>query len=297
MKINSQLSHFLHSNWGPETSKKPFTLGPNQLITRFLRNISKHWHAFCHKNHIKPIKERIYAFNPMRAFDTDNQKYLKSTIRRGVIFYIAIALLAVPSGLCSMQHQVPDYEPPFDMSLLFQNNPKQVLDSLSATTNTQSEQENKTVSGAPDPVVAPESDSPYHEVIVRASESYRVDPALIRAIIMAESGYNPNAVSHRGARGLMQLMPTTAKSLGVEDAFDPALNIDGGVRYFKKLLDRFKGDVELALAAYNAGSRYVRKYNGVPPFRATRLYIKKVLHYHKKYKQEMAANETVEPSV
>ena len=132
---------------------------------------------------------------------------------------------------------------------------------------------------------------PFHSYIMQASQAYEVDSALIRAIIMVESGNNPQAVSHRGAQGLMQLMPTTAKWLGVQDAFNPEANINGGVRYFKRLLDRFDGDVELALAAYNAGSRYVRKYNGVPPFRATRRYIKKVLRYHQHYSEEMAIND------
>ena len=104
---------------------------------------------------------------------------------------------------------------------------------------------------------------------------------------MVESGYNPDAVSDRGAQGLMQLMPTTAQWLGIRDAFNPAMNIDGGVRYFKSLLDRFDGDIELALAAYNAGSRYVHKYGGVPPFKATRIYIKKVLQYRDQFAEEM----------
>ncbi|MBW2634401.1 MAG: lytic transglycosylase domain-containing protein, partial [Deltaproteobacteria bacterium] len=112
-------------------------------------------------------------------------------------------------------------------------------------------------------------------MINRAAATHEVDPALIKAIIMAESRYNPRAVSKRGARGLMQLMPVTAKSLGVIDSFDPEDNINGGVMYFRRLLDRFDGDVTLALAAYNAGSRYVRKYGGVPPFRQTRTYIHK----------------------
>lgn len=135
--------------------------------------------------------------------------------------------------------------------------------------------------------------TPFHDIISKAAGRYQVDPALIQAIIMAESGYNPKARSKRGARGLMQLMPVTAKSLGVLDAYDPEDNINGGVRYFKELLDRFDGDVSLALAAYNAGSRYVRKYNGVPPFRATRIYIKKVLHYHQKYRIKSPSDDTI----
>lgn len=137
----------------------------------------------------------------------------------------------------------------------------------------------------------PAEPPPFHGIILQAARNYDVDAALIRAIIMAESNNNPSAVSHKGARGLMQLMPATAKWLGVDDCFNPALNIDGGVRYFKQLLDRYGGDIRLALAAYNAGSRYVRQYNGVPPFRATRSYIEKVLHYHQLFMNEMAANK------
>jgi soluble lytic murein transglycosylase-like protein len=127
---------------------------------------------------------------------------------------------------------------------------------------------------------------PYHEIIVQAAGRYEVDPNLIRAIILAESGNNPKAKSKRGARGLMQLMPSTAKALGVSDIFDPEENIDGGVRYFRSLLDRFDGDVRLALAAYNAGYRYVLTYDGVPPFKATKRYIKKVLKFLEQFKAE-----------
>jgi len=125
----------------------------------------------------------------------------------------------------------------------------------------------------------------FDHIIQRVAKSYDVDPALVRAIIMAESSYNPRAVSKKGARGLMQLMPKTAEYLGVEDSFNPEHNIDGGVRYFKELLDQFKGDVKLALAAYNAGSRRVREYKGIPPFKATQLYVKKVFDYQQQYKQ------------
>ncbi len=130
----------------------------------------------------------------------------------------------------------------------------------------------------------------FHPIIIQAANRYDVDPLLVKAIIMAESSYNTNAVSKVGARGLMQLMPRTARELGVEDSFNPEQNINGGVKYFKKLLNRFDGDVELALAAYNAGSRHVRHYQGIPPFKATKYYIKKVCAYYDTYKTKTSMN-------
>jgi Transglycosylase SLT domain len=127
----------------------------------------------------------------------------------------------------------------------------------------------------------------YHMFIIQTASRYQIDPALIKAIIMAESGYNTKAISKKGAKGLMQLMPETAQSLGVEDIFNPHQNITGGIQYFKQMVNRFNGDLKLALAAYNAGSRNVRNYNGVPPFKATRSYIKKVFKYYKIYKNQM----------
>ena len=127
--------------------------------------------------------------------------------------------------------------------------------------------------------------SPYDPIIHRVAKRYQVDPALVKAIIMAESSYNPKAVSRKGARGLMQLMPRTARALGVENIFDPEDNIDAGVRYFKQLLEQFDGDMNLAIAAYNAGSRKVRMYKGIPPFKHTRYYVAKVIEYHRRYQQ------------
>lgn len=124
----------------------------------------------------------------------------------------------------------------------------------------------------------------YHAIIQQAGQRHGVEAALIQAIIMAESSFNPRAVSNRGAAGLMQLMPATADSMGVENKFDPAHNIEGGVRYFKRLLVRFDGDKRLALAAYNAGARKVRQYNGIPPYKATRSYIARVFKYYQTYK-------------
>ncbi len=124
----------------------------------------------------------------------------------------------------------------------------------------------------------------YQPLILEAAYRYKLEPAIIKAIIMAESGFNPKAVSEVGARGLMQLMPRTARSLGVEDSFKPAHNIEAGARYFKYLLDQFDGEIKLALAAYNAGGFNVRKYGGIPPFKETKFYINKVLKYYEAYR-------------
>ena len=129
----------------------------------------------------------------------------------------------------------------------------------------------------------------FHPIIEEAANRHQIDPALVKAIIMAESSYNPRAVSKMGAKGLMQLMPGTAKALGVEDSFNPEHNINAGVRYFRQLMNQFEGDTKLALAAYNAGSGKVRKYRGIPPFKATHYYIKKVFEYYQYYKKEMIA--------
>lgn len=125
--------------------------------------------------------------------------------------------------------------------------------------------------------IAARNPQEFEHLVSAASAKYGVSASLIRAVIMAESGYNPQAVSRAGAGGLMQLMPGTAKSLKVADRFDPKQNVDGGVRYLKFLLDTFKGDVSLALAAYNAGLSNVAKYGGIPPFEETRTYVNRVL--------------------
>ncbi len=123
------------------------------------------------------------------------------------------------------------------------------------------------------------------EGIVRsASYRYDVDPYLVLGMIKVESNFNAYAVSHKGAKGLMQLMPGTARLYKVDDVYDPVQNIYGGVGYFRLLLDRFDGNVQLALAAYNAGPGAVAKYNRIPPYPETRNYVRRVMGYYQFYR-------------
>ncbi len=120
-------------------------------------------------------------------------------------------------------------------------------------------------------------DSPYSKEIVQAAREYRIDPTLIAAVIRAESDFDPSAISRKGARGLMQLMPATARRMGVRRDFDPRENIRGGTAYLAELAERYgEKAVELILAAYNAGERAVEEFGGVPPYRETRAYVRRV---------------------
>lgn len=122
----------------------------------------------------------------------------------------------------------------------------------------------------------------FASLITTAASRYQLDPALLHAVIRAESGYNPAAVSHKGAVGLMQLMPETAARYGVLDSYDPAENIDGGARYLSDLLALFGDDLRLAVAAYNAGEGAVIKYgNQIPPYQETQTYVSRVLSYYR----------------
>jgi soluble lytic murein transglycosylase-like protein len=116
----------------------------------------------------------------------------------------------------------------------------------------------------------------YEELIQEAARTHNLDPALIRAVIRAESAFNPSVVSHAGAQGLMQLMPSLGDHFGVVDPFDPRQNIMAGTRYLKQLLEQYRGNVDLALAGYNAGPGAVARFKGVPPYRETRDYVKKI---------------------
>jgi len=127
----------------------------------------------------------------------------------------------------------------------------------------------------------------YKSAIDTAARRYRVDPALVRAVIHAESAFRPGARSSKGALGLMQLMPDTARDMGVVNVLAPDENIRGGVKYLARLLEENRGDTALATAAYNAGPAAVKRYNGIPPFEETRTYVKRVKILHDRYKKAM----------
>jgi soluble lytic murein transglycosylase-like protein len=124
----------------------------------------------------------------------------------------------------------------------------------------------------------------YDSLISEFSKKYQVDFALIKAIIRTESGFNPRAVSRKGAKGLMQLMPATAQRMNVSNIFNPRDNIEGGVRYFKYLLSLFNNDLRLSLAAYNAGENLVSELRTIPPYRETVDYVRKVLNHYQSYR-------------
>ncbi|OGH97433.1 MAG: hypothetical protein A2287_05535 [Candidatus Melainabacteria bacterium RIFOXYA12_FULL_32_12] len=138
------------------------------------------------------------------------------------------------------------------------------------------------------PPSSPVSKGQIENIVKQVADKHNIDERLILAVIKQESGFNPNAVSSAGAQGLMQLMPATAKRLGVSNPFDPVQNIEGGVKHLKGLMAKYRGNLVLSLAAYNAGGGNVDKYGGIPPFKETQNYVKNILSNYLSQKAEGA---------
>jgi soluble lytic murein transglycosylase-like protein len=137
------------------------------------------------------------------------------------------------------------------------------------------------------------SSTPYDAMIADSAQRNGIDPALLKGLIRQESNFNPDAGSSAGARGLTQLMPATAASLGVSDTSDPAQSIDAGAKYLRQQLDRFGGDQAKALAAYNAGPGAVQRFGGVPPYAETQSYVQKVLGYAQQYRSSTSSTTPI----
>jgi soluble lytic murein transglycosylase-like protein len=140
---------------------------------------------------------------------------------------------------------------------------------------------------APPPECSGSKSEAYDPIIEKYASDYRLDPSLIKSIIAAESAFNPKAVSSKGARGLMQLMPATAERLGVDNSFDPDQNIQGGVKHFRTLMDSFNQDISLSLAAYNAGENRVQRLGRIPQIKETQNYVQTVTKLYEKNKNEL----------
>lgn len=138
------------------------------------------------------------------------------------------------------------------------------------------------------PKARPVSPKRFNPLVEQAAREHQIDQALLRAVIAVESGYDPNAVSRKGAVGLMQLMPQTARRYGVKNIYDPAQNIQGGARYLRDLMGKFNNDLPLVLAAYNAGEDAIAQHgNRIPPYRETRSYVPRVMDFYRQYQREV----------
>lgn len=188
-------------------------------------------------------------------------------------------LAAVTARIAQISQQI-DPAPPVPSGVSFSDLVASAMNGVSDPSQTAQQQE----SASQVPAIVPPAR--VEQLVNSNANAWGVDPALVKAIMANESGFNANATSRTGAQGLMQLEPSTAADLGVGDAYDPAQNVSGGTRYIRSLLDRFHGDVRLAVAAYNAGPQAVEKYGGVPPYAQTQSYVQNVLASYRRYKTQ-----------
>jgi len=228
----------------------------------------------------------------------DEESFTKLFSVKIICLTLTFAFIVVPYAFSTFARENIEYQPSNDQVKEKRVSPEAKYSSI-RTNETKLDSTTKKVEevsshSAPDrsagvmvsAAVLEKKSEPFYPIIVKAASRHEVDPALVKAIIMAESGYNPRAVSRQGAKGLMQLMPRTAQALGVEDSFNPEHNVNGGVKYLKQLLDEFDDNLKFALAAYNAGSSKVRRHRGIPPIKATQYYVNKVFEYYQYYKNE-----------
>lgn len=193
---------------------------------------------------------------------------------------ITADLAAVTARIAQITQQVDPAATPAPSGVSFSDLVSSAMNGAPDPSSSAQQQE----SAAQVPAIVPPAQ--VEQLVERNANAWGVDPALVKAIIANESGFDANATSRTGAQGLMQLEPSTAADLGVGDAYDPAQNVWGGTRYIRGLLDRFHGDARLAVAAYNAGPQAVEKYGGVPPYAETQSYVQNVLESYQKYKAQ-----------
>ena len=187
----------------------------------------------------------------------------------------ARSTIGAPAALAESRRVTPDIDSPPEPSVGSAPAPKHVVQLPPAIPSTADTEATGSFVKPADPVQATD---PIDRIVQEAAERHKLDPALVKAVISTESGWNPNAVSRKGAEGLMQLIPDTAERFGVGNPLDPAQNVEGGTTYLKWLLDRYNGDLRKTLAAYNAGEGAVDEYGGVPRYRETQQYVQKVTH-------------------
>jgi len=208
---------------------------------------------------------------------------LRSTSQRWIAYAVTALLASMPATAADLavlrngftiRHEHRDITGA-NTRLFLGNDPTNYVDVPTAEID--HFEQDLTPTSPPKPVAAPAPPVSVAEAVNGSSQRYHLDPDLVNSVIRAESAFNPHAVSRKGAQGLMQLMPQTANSLGVGDAFDPRTNVDAGTRYLRILLERYNFDLIKALAAYNAGPLRVEQYGGVPPYRETHAYVARIV--------------------